>query len=60
MDFVLPMLGLVCFVIAGVVASVIFLWQLCKRLCPGSAMARRVYMLILSPVVAFVAGKLFI
>lgn len=58
MDFVLPMLGYVCFVVTGVLASIIFLWFLCRRLSPGSSMARRVYMLILGPVVALVAGKL--
>lgn len=53
MDFVLPIIGCAVSIFASIIAAIIGLWKVCKLLCPGSAMARRFYMICLTPVIMF-------
>ncbi len=57
MEFYLPTLGCVISIFGICVVAVILLWRVCKRLCAGSVLARRVYMICLTPVVVIFAFK---
>lgn len=57
MDFVLPVIGCAVAIFASIIAAIFGLWKVCKLLCPGSVLARRVYMLCLTPVVVVVVFK---